>query len=89
MPVVTERRGRVLLVRLDRDAKLNAMDHDMTLGLDAAMNLLEDDAELWAGVLTGNGRAFSRRQRPGRPRPQQHRARRALRPDPARSGASR
>ena len=58
MPVLTERRGRVLLVRLDRDAKLNAMDHQMTLGLDAAMNLLDDDAELWAGVLTGNGRAF-------------------------------
>jgi enoyl-CoA hydratase len=59
MPVVTERHGRVLLVRLDRDAKLNAMDHHMTLGLDVAMNLLDDDAELWAGVLTGNGRAFS------------------------------
>jgi enoyl-CoA hydratase/carnithine racemase len=59
MPVLTERRGRVLLIRLDRDAKLNAMDQAMTLGLDAAMNLLEDDADAWAGVLTGNGRAFS------------------------------
>ena len=59
MPVATERQGRVLLVRLDRDAKLNAMDHAMTLGLDAAMNLLDDDPELWVGVLTGNGRAFS------------------------------
>ena len=59
MPVATERQGRVLVVRLDRDAKLNAMDHAMTLGLDAAMNRLEDDAELWVGVLSGNGRAFS------------------------------
>ncbi len=59
MPVLSERLGRVLLARLDRDAKLNAMDHAMTLGLDAAMNQLEDDAELWVGVLTGNGRAFS------------------------------
>ena len=59
MPVSTEVRGRVLLVRLDRDAKLNAMDHAMTLGLDAAMNRLEDDEALWVGVLTGNGRAFS------------------------------
>jgi enoyl-CoA hydratase len=58
MPILTERRGRVLLVRLDRDAKLNAMNHEMTLGLDAAMNLLDDEPELWAGVLTGNGRAF-------------------------------
>jgi enoyl-CoA hydratase len=59
MPVTTEARGRVLLIALDRDAKLNAMDHAMTLGLDAAMNRLEDDDALWAGVLAGNGRAFS------------------------------
>ena len=59
MPVDTEVRGRVLLIRLDRDAKLNAMDQAMTLGLDAAMNRLEDDDALWAGVLAGNGRAFS------------------------------
>ena len=59
MPVSAETRGRVLLIQLDRDAKLNAMDHAMTLGLDAAMNRLEDDDALWAGVLTGKGRAFS------------------------------
>lgn len=59
MPVTTDVRGRVLLIRLDRDAKLNAMDHAMTLGLDAAMNRLEDDPELWVGVLAGMGRAFS------------------------------
>jgi enoyl-CoA hydratase/carnithine racemase len=59
MGVRTEARGRVLLIALDRDAKLNAMDRDMTLALDAAMNRLEDDEALWAGVLTGNGRAFS------------------------------
>ena len=45
MPVTTEVRSRVLLIRLDRDAKLNAMNREMTLGLDAAMNRLEDDAE--------------------------------------------
>ena len=59
MGVSTETRGRVLLIRLDRDAKLNAMDRDMTLALDTAMNRLEDDEALWVGVLTGNGRAFS------------------------------
>lgn len=59
MPVLTEAHGRVLVIRLDRDAKRNAMDQAMTLGLDAAMNRLEDDDALWAGVLTGNGRAFS------------------------------
>lgn len=59
MPVSIEVHGHVLLVRLDRDVKLNAMDREMTLGLDAAMNRLEDDDALWVGVLTGNGRAFS------------------------------
>jgi enoyl-CoA hydratase/carnithine racemase len=59
MPVQTEVRGRVFVMRLDRDAKLNAMDHAMTQALDAAMNRLEDDDALWAGVLAGNGRAFS------------------------------
>jgi enoyl-CoA hydratase/carnithine racemase len=49
----------VLVIRLDRDDKRNAMDRAMTLALDAAMNRLEDDADLWAGVLAGNGRAFS------------------------------
>jgi len=59
MAVLTEARGRVLIIRLDRAAKLNAMDHAMTLGLDAAMNRLEDEDQWWCGVLTGNGRAFS------------------------------
>ncbi|MBN8508189.1 MAG: enoyl-CoA hydratase/isomerase family protein [Burkholderiales bacterium] len=59
MPVRSEvRDDRVLLVTLDRDEKLNAMDQAMTLGLDAAMNRLEDDDGLWLGVLTGAGRAF-------------------------------
>ncbi len=59
MAVLTEAHGRVLVIRLDRDEKRNAMDHAMTLGLDAAMNRLEDEDQWWCGVLTGNGRAFS------------------------------
>ena len=59
MPVSTERRGRVLIAQLDRAAKRNAMDREMTRGLDAAMDLLDDDPELWVGVLTGLGGVFS------------------------------
>jgi len=59
MPVTTERRGRVLIARLDRPEKRNAMNGEMTRGLDAAMNQLEDDPELWVGVLTGLGGVFS------------------------------
>jgi len=59
MPVTTERRGRVLIARLDRAEKRNAMNGEMTRGLDAAMNRLEDEPELWVGVLTGLGGVFS------------------------------
>src|SRR3954467_3746298 len=59
MPVITERRGRVLVVRLDRPSKRNAIDAEMAAGLDAAMNTLDDDPEIWAGVLTGTDEVFS------------------------------
>jgi enoyl-CoA hydratase/carnithine racemase len=59
MPVTTERRGRVLIARLDRPEKRNAMNGEMTRGLDAAMNELEDDPALWVGILTGASGVFS------------------------------
>src|SRR5215207_9339254 len=59
MPVTSERRGRALIVRLDRPEKRNAMNGEMTRGLDAAMNELEDDAELWVGILGGVPGVFS------------------------------
>jgi enoyl-CoA hydratase len=57
--VQTERSGRVLVVRMTRSAKRNAVDAEMTAGLDDALNTLEDDAHLWAGVLTGSDDVFS------------------------------
>ena len=57
--VGTERDGRVLVVTLRREEKRNALNADITAGLDAAMNLLEDDDELWCGVLTGGPSIFS------------------------------
>jgi enoyl-CoA hydratase len=57
--VTVDRRGRVLLVRIERAAKRNAIDADVTAGLDAALNELDDDPELWAGVLAGTPVAFS------------------------------
>ena len=59
MPVTTERRGRILVARLDRPEKRNAMNAEMTRGLDDAMNELEDDDALWAGVLAGADGVFS------------------------------
>lgn len=57
--VTVQRRGRILLVRMERPAKRNAIDADMTAGLDAALNELDDDPDLWAGVLAGTPVAFS------------------------------
>ncbi|WP_309505396.1 enoyl-CoA hydratase-related protein [Streptomyces phytophilus] len=57
--VRTERHDRVLVVRMCREHKRNAVDRRLADGLDAAFNLLEDDPELWAGVLTGSGGVFS------------------------------
>jgi enoyl-CoA hydratase/carnithine racemase len=57
--VSTEVRGRVLVVRIDREAKRNAIDHMTTEGIGLALDRLEDDPELWAGVLTGTTNVFS------------------------------
>ena len=59
MTVTTERQGRVLVIRMERVAKRNAIDASMTEAMDAALNLLDDDPELWAGVLTGGNEVFS------------------------------
>ena len=57
--VSTERRGRVLVVTMEREAKRNAVDRQLADELDAALNLLDDDPDLWAGVLTGTPNVFS------------------------------
>ncbi|WP_194813524.1 crotonase/enoyl-CoA hydratase family protein [Nocardia sp. XZ_19_385] len=59
MTVEYEKAGRVAVIRLNRPEKRNAFDSAMTEGLDRALNELEDDPEIWAGVLTGVGQGFS------------------------------
>ncbi len=59
MTVTTERRGAILLVTIDRPARRNAIDAETTAALDAALNELDDDPGLWAGVLAGTPVAFS------------------------------
>ncbi|WP_028934957.1 enoyl-CoA hydratase-related protein [Pseudonocardia spinosispora] len=59
MAVTSQRLGRILLVRMERPAKRNAVDAGMTSGLDAALNELDDDPELLVGVLAGTPEAFS------------------------------
>lgn len=56
--VLTERRGRVLLITLNRPDARNAVNDQIAQGLEAAIDTLENDADLWCGVLAGNGKAF-------------------------------
>ncbi|MFF2555982.1 enoyl-CoA hydratase-related protein [Nocardia sp. NPDC058058] len=59
MTVERERDGRTLIIRMHRPHKRNAIDAEMTAGLDAALNDFEDDPGLWVAVLTGTETMFS------------------------------
>jgi enoyl-CoA hydratase/carnithine racemase len=59
MTVETSRHGRVLVMAMQRPEKRNALNVDITRGLDAALNRLEDEDDLWCGVLTGTDSVFS------------------------------
>jgi enoyl-CoA hydratase len=57
--VETVRDGRVLVISMRREAKRNAVDRALADALDAALNELDDDPELWVGVLSGTTTVFS------------------------------
>jgi enoyl-CoA hydratase len=59
MPVETEVRERVLVVAIRREEKRNAIDQEIADGISAALDRLDDDPELWVGVLTGTATVFS------------------------------
>jgi enoyl-CoA hydratase/carnithine racemase len=59
MAVARERRGHILLVSMQRQDKRNAIDGPMSEGIEQAVDELEDDADLWIGVLTGTPSVFS------------------------------
>ena len=58
-PVLTERRDGVLLITLNRPDARNAVNMALAEGVAAALDELDDDAGLGAGVLTGAGKGFS------------------------------
>lgn len=57
--VTTERIDHILVIRMCREEKRNAFDRALADALDAALNELDDDIDLWAGVLTGTPVVFS------------------------------
>ena len=56
--VLTEVRGRILVITLNRPDAMNAIDTALAEGLNAAIAQLDGDPVLTVGVLTGAGRGF-------------------------------
>jgi enoyl-CoA hydratase len=56
--VLRERRGRVLLITLNRPDQRNAVNAAMAHGIAAALDEVDADAELSIGVITGAGKGF-------------------------------
>lgn len=59
MTVTYEQHDRILVIRIDREHKRNAVDQEVAEGLEAGLDRLENDPDLWAGVLTGTSGVFS------------------------------
>jgi enoyl-CoA hydratase/carnithine racemase len=56
--VQTERRGRALLITLDRPEARNAVNAALAHGVASALDELDSDAEISVGVITGAGGGF-------------------------------
>jgi len=56
--VTTERKGSVAVIRLD-NPPVNALGHGLRLGIASALKKAEEDGDVRAIVLVGNGRCFS------------------------------
>lgn len=57
--VTTERIDHIMVIRMCRENKRNSFDRALADALDAALNELDDDVDLWVGVLTGTPVVFS------------------------------
>jgi len=57
--VLTERRGRVLVITINRPDQRNAINAAVANGIAGALDELDADSELTVGVLTGAGKGFS------------------------------
>jgi len=56
--VLTERRGRIMIITLNRPEAMNAINGALSNGLLNAVKELDADDSLTAGIITGNGRGF-------------------------------
>ena len=57
--VTFDARGRVAVLTIRRPEARNAVNGDVARGIEAAIDRLESDADLWAGVIAAEGPVFS------------------------------
>jgi enoyl-CoA hydratase len=50
--------GRIGVLKINRPEKKNAVNGDVAQGMETAIDRLEDDPEVWLGVLTAEGTVF-------------------------------
>ena len=51
--------GRVAVLTINRPEARNAVNGDVATGMEAGIDRLEDDPEVWVGIVTGTGPVFS------------------------------
>ncbi|MDZ7676431.1 MAG: crotonase/enoyl-CoA hydratase family protein [Acidimicrobiales bacterium] len=53
-----EKRGNVALITINRPEARNAVNGDVARGIDESIDKIEDDDEIWTGILTHEGPVF-------------------------------
>ena len=59
MPVLYEKKGKIVTITLNRPEKLNRIDSEIFQGLSEALIDFRDDPEVWVAIITAAGEAFS------------------------------
>jgi enoyl-CoA hydratase len=57
--VLSERRGRVLVITINRPGQRNAINAAVAAGIAGGLDQLDADSALGVGVITGTGKGFS------------------------------
>jgi len=57
--ILTDRRGPILIVSINRPEAKNAFNNETAFAMNAAMDALDNEDELFVGIITGNGGTFS------------------------------
>lgn len=58
MPVEYVKKGHVAIITMNRPEARNAINGEMAATMEAALDQMESDPEVWVGILTAVGKAF-------------------------------